>query len=72
MRYLSFIAVCKSFSFFSGQLRVNEEAYEEQRQKLGDAFYPAAGDILTTGTDSLLSIAFINTIACIVINEDVW
>ena len=34
---------------FSGQLRVNEEAYEAQRQKLGDAFYPSAGDILTTG-----------------------
>jgi hypothetical protein len=33
----------------SGQIRVNEDAYEAQRQKLGDAFYPSAGDILTTG-----------------------
>lgn len=39
----------RQYERISGQLRVNEEAYEAQRQKLGDAFYPSAGDILTTG-----------------------
>jgi len=39
----------RQYERISGQIRVNEEAYEAQRQKLGDAFYPSAGDILTTG-----------------------
>lgn len=39
----------RQYERISGQLRVNEEAYEAQRQTLGDAFYPSAGDILTTG-----------------------
>jgi len=39
----------RQYERISGQIRVNEEAYEEQRQKLGKDFYPGAGDILTTG-----------------------
>lgn len=46
----------RQYERISGQLRVNEEAYEEQRQKLGDAFYPAAGDILTTGKVSTTAV----------------
>jgi len=39
----------RQYERISGQIRVNDETYEAQRQKLGDAFYPSAGDILTTG-----------------------
>lgn len=39
----------RQYERITGQIRVNEEAYEEQRQKLGKDFYPSAGDILTTG-----------------------
>lgn len=39
----------RQYQRISGQIRVNESAYEAQRQKLGDAFYPSAGEILTTG-----------------------
>ena len=28
---------------------MNDEAYESQREKMGDSFYPGAGDIITTG-----------------------
>jgi len=40
----------RQYERISGQIRVNQEAYETQRQSLGEeAFYPGAGDIITTG-----------------------
>lgn len=39
----------RQYERITGQIRVNNDAYESQRQKMGDAFYPGAGDIITTG-----------------------
>jgi len=39
----------RQYERITGRLRVNDEAYESQREKMGESFYPAAGDIITTG-----------------------
>lgn len=46
----------RQYERITGQLRVNNDAYETQRQEMGEAFYPGAGDIITTGKTALAAI----------------
>ena len=42
----------RQYERISGQIRVNNTSYEEQKRQLGESFFPQAGDILTTGRPS--------------------